>query len=75
MQFISDSEGKTTGVFIPLKEWNDLKKKFKELKQLNVTVPEWHINEVNERMAEYSKNPDKHYLDFEKAIDEIEAEL
>ncbi len=26
IQFISDSKGVTTGVFIPISEWNELKK-------------------------------------------------
>tara|TARA_R110000850_G_scaffold248625_1_gene373540 strand:+ start:712 stop:939 length:228 start_codon:yes stop_codon:yes gene_type:complete len=75
MQFISDNEGKTTGVFIPITEWNNLKKRFKELNQEDSKVPDWHISEVNERMAEYSKNPKKHSLDFDEAMDEIEREL
>ena len=28
LQFIADDTGKTTGVFIPINEWNDLKAKF-----------------------------------------------
>ena len=33
VQYISDSKGKTTGVFIPIKEWEELKAKFKELEE------------------------------------------
>jgi len=29
LQFISDSMGQTTGVFIPINEWNELKDKYK----------------------------------------------
>jgi hypothetical protein len=31
LQYISDSNGKTTGVFIPINEWNLLKSKFEGL--------------------------------------------
>lgn len=31
LQYISDNKGKTTGVFIPIQEWEDLKSKYKEL--------------------------------------------
>ena len=32
-QYILDNEGKKTGVFIPIKEWKRLEKKFNELKE------------------------------------------
>lgn len=33
LQFITDSDGKTTGVIIPINEWNKLKKKYKDIDQ------------------------------------------
>lgn len=33
LQYISDNKGKTTGVFIPIQEWEDLKSKYKELEE------------------------------------------
>ena len=39
LQFISDSTGETTGVFIPIKEWNELKDKFKGIEQEELDVP------------------------------------
>lgn len=33
LQYISDSRGKTTGVFIPIQEWEGLKSKFKGLEE------------------------------------------
>ena len=33
LQYISDSKGKTAGVFIPIKEWEGLKAKFKGLEE------------------------------------------
>jgi hypothetical protein len=34
LQVIQDSKGKTTGVFIPINDWNDLKKQYKDLETL-----------------------------------------
>ena len=34
VQYISDSTGQTTGVFIPIEEWNALKEKFKGIEDL-----------------------------------------
>jgi len=33
LQYISDNRGKTTGVFIPIQEWEGLKSKFKGLEE------------------------------------------
>jgi len=36
LQYISDNKGKTTGVFIPIQEWEGLKSKFKGLEELEL---------------------------------------
>lgn len=74
LQYISDSKGKTTGVFIPIKEWNALKNKFKGIEQEEMDIPSWHVDEIEGRMEDYKNNPNK-VLDFDSAMDEIEKEL
>ena len=39
LQLIEDAKGKATGVFIPISEWNELKKKHKELEELEYEAP------------------------------------
>ena len=36
LQYISDNRGKTTGVFIPIQEWEGLKSKFKGLEEVEL---------------------------------------
>jgi hypothetical protein len=74
LQFISDSKGETTGVYIPIGEWNELKAKFKGIEQAEFEIPEWHKNIVRERVTEYRRNPGQG-LDFDSAIDDIEQDL
>ena len=74
LQYISDSTGQTTGVFIPIKEWNELKNKFKGIEQEEITIPDWHTQEVRKRLDEHKNNPDN-VLDFDNAMDDIENEL
>jgi hypothetical protein len=42
LQYISDGEGETTGVFIPIKEWNILRKKYKGIELEVDDIPGWH---------------------------------
>jgi len=37
-------------------------------------IPDWHMQVVNERLAEYKENP-KLGLDFDDAMDDIERDL
>ncbi len=39
MQIIQDSKGKATGVYIPISEWNELKKQYKDLETLEYEEP------------------------------------
>jgi len=74
LQYISDSKGQTTGVFIPINEWNDLKKKYKDIEQEEVSIPDWHKELVLKRLDDYKNNPDS-AINFDKAIDDIEKDL
>lgn len=74
LQYILDSKGQTTGVFIPINEWNDLKSKYKDIEREGVDIPEWHKDLVRQRLDDHKKNPDS-ALDFDAAMDDIEKEL
>ncbi|MCH7399828.1 addiction module protein [Belliella sp. DSM 107340] len=74
LQYISDSNGKTTGVFIPIDEWIDLKKKYQGIDQEETEVPQWQKEIVTQRLEAFRSNPSS-ALDFEDAIDDIEKEL
>lgn len=39
LQVIQDSKGKATGVFIPINEWKELKKQYKDLEVLEYEEP------------------------------------
>lgn len=74
LQYITDGKGQTTGVFIPIEEWNDLKSKFKGVDFEEMEIPEWQKTIVRERADQYKKNPEQ-ALDFDTSLDEIEKSL
>ena len=51
-----------------------MKSKYKGIEQEELEIPEWHIRLVQQRLEEYSKNPDSAF-DFDSALNEIEKEL
>jgi hypothetical protein len=72
LQYILDNTGKTTGVFIPISEWNELKNKYKDIEQID--IPNWHTEEVRKRLDDY-KRKSVPALDFEKSMDDIEQDI
>lgn len=71
LQYISDSKGKTTGIFIPIQDWEELKNRYDQLKQEEnqmLEVPEWHKVIVRKRLDDYKKNPDN-VMDWDEVKD------
>ena len=73
-QYISDSKGETTGVFIPIQDWCEIVKKYKGIDKEETAIPGWHKELLEKRMNEYQKNPED-ILIFDQALDKIENQL
>jgi hypothetical protein len=54
LQIIQDGRGKTTGVYIPIHEWKELKKKYKDLEVLEYEEPtkEQLLEELKEAVTQ-----------------------
>ena len=74
IQYITDSEGKTTGVFIPIEEWNALKSQLQHLDISAEAIPDWQKDVVRERIRTYEENPSRS-IPFEKGMDDIDDRL
>lgn len=73
LQYIHDNHGNATGVFIPIEEWQSLKKKYDGLQQeelKSLDIPEWHKKVLDERLEDYRKNPDNS-MDFEVTMKSV----
>ena len=74
LHFIKDNKGKTTGVFIPIEEWETLKSENNDLQKVeaesNIELESWQKQIINDRLNEYYANP-PNVVDFDKTIDGI----
>lgn len=68
LQYITDKEGKTTGVFIPIEEWDVLKAKYDGIEEDAYTVPEWQKEIVRERIK--NTKPEE-YLSWEEVRQQL----
>lgn len=78
LQFIHDNKGNTTGVFIPIEEWQILKSKYSDLQKEEaenvVELATWQKQIIDERLNDYYKN-NMDVTDFNRTIDDIEKNL
>lgn len=78
VQFIHDVKGNTTGVFIPIEEWQDLKTKYTDLhiqEAENSNEPAlWQKQIIDERLNDYYNNSED-VADFDVTLNEIEKTL
>lgn len=68
LQYITDDKGQTTGVFIPIEEWNNLKSKYEGIEEEAYTVPEWQKEIVRERIK--NTRPEE-YLSWEEVRQQL----
>jgi hypothetical protein len=78
LQFIHDNRGNTTGVFIPIEEWQTLKTKYTDLQKEEaanvIELATWQKKIIDERLNDYYQNTND-VEDFDKTIDDIEKGL
>jgi hypothetical protein len=69
VQYIADSQGMTTGVFIPIQEWTKIKENY-HLPEDDFELSSAHKKELDHRIEHYLSNPSD-LLDW----DDIEKKL
>jgi hypothetical protein len=78
LQFIHDNKGNTTGVFIPIEEWQSLKTKYTDLEKeeaINFVEPGiWQKQILDDRLIDYYENI-LDVADFNQTLDDIESAL
>jgi hypothetical protein len=78
LQFIFDNNGNTTGVFIPIDDWQALKAKYAGLENEDIKyqseLETWQKQLIEDRLNEYYKNSND-TKDFDDTLDDIEKSL
>jgi hypothetical protein len=57
-QIIKDYKGAPTGVFIPIEDWENIKKYYPNIEKVDEILPKWQKDILNIRLADLN-NPDK----------------
>ena len=78
LQYIHHNRGNTTGVFIPIEDWQNLKEKYSDLQveevENNVELTSWQKEIIDQRLEDYYNNPND-VVDFDIAIANIRKQI
>jgi hypothetical protein len=53
LQYVSDINGSTIAVQIPIEDWNILKERYEGKQE----IPQWHKDIIDQRLAYHKNNP------------------
>lgn len=73
-QIIQDHNGLPTGVFIPIEDWENMKKKYPDIDKINEDVPQWQKDILDRRLNDYKKNPVS-FKPINEIFDALDREL
>lgn len=70
INYVSDDTSATIAVQIPIEEWNNLKKKYPGMEELQDLLPQWQKKIIDSRLQAITGNPARLH-----AIEELFEEL
>lgn len=59
VNYVSDSNGDTIAVQIPIEEWKRIKNKYPDVDDGDGVTPDWQRQLVTDRLQTISNNPDR----------------
>lgn len=59
LQVLEDTAGNKTGVFVPMEDWNFIKKNYPDIESIDEEIPNWEKNLIDSRLEAISKNPER----------------
>jgi len=74
VNYVSDNNGATIAVQIPIEDWKRIKDKYPDIDDPNDDVPEWQKKIMLQRLDNIEKNPET-VKDDNGLFDEIDREI
>jgi hypothetical protein len=57
LQVLEDSNGKQTGVFVPMDDWTLIKRNYPDIENLDQELPVWEKELIDERLKAINEDP------------------
>ena len=59
LQVLIDSNGNSSGVYIPSKEWTLIKQQYPDIEEISSEIPDWQKEILTSRLEAIAKNPER----------------
>jgi hypothetical protein len=59
LQELHDSNGNSSGVYIPSKEWTLIKQQYPDIEEISNEIPDWQKEILTSRLDAIAKNPER----------------
>jgi hypothetical protein len=59
VNYVSDNDGSTIAVQIPIEEWKRIKNKYPDVDDLNNVLPLWQKQLIDQRLKSITENPER----------------
>ncbi len=59
LKVLQDSNGKNTGVFITMEEWNLIESTYPDINNLSKELPQWQKDIIDTRLDAIAKDPQR----------------
>jgi hypothetical protein len=74
IQILQDGKGNSLGVFIPIDDWNLMKKEYPNIESIKSDIPQWEKDLIDNRLSVISQNPDR-LKSGDKLIKELRRDI
>jgi hypothetical protein len=59
LQILKDGNGNNTGIFVPINDWQLIKREYPEIEELIAELPIWEQNLIDDRLDIIAHNPER----------------
>ena len=73
VQYVSDNNGLTTAVIVPIEDWNLLRDRHPDIDELEGEIPQWQKDIIDERMLLLKEHPEQ-VTSLEDFLKELHAD-
>jgi hypothetical protein len=73
VQYVSDNSGRTTAVLIPIDDWNQIRKDYPAIMNMEEELPQWQKDLIDQRMMLLKQHPEQ-VTSLEDFLDELDKD-
>ena len=74
VNYVSDNNGATIAIQIPIEDWKRIKNKYPDIDDPNNDIPQWQMKMMAQRLEEIEKDPQS-VQDISGLFEELDKEL